>query len=561
MSQFARVLSIFRIKHDYADPFERLRARGLWRITWILILIWLALMVYTQTGSGTAVQNSIYLGIFTVDLIGFAVVLFLINRGVSIVASLLFIIEIFVGTSLAYAFTNSPLLVAVFSIPIIAAGVLLNRRGMLVMIGLTLAALAISAVLNELSVLPAASAAPPTSLGTLIFGVVIVTIDGVFLLVFAGGQRALVAHNSGLAKDLRSSAAISQTIAAIHALGELLDETVTLIRDQLDYYHVHIFLLEEKTNLLVLHAGTALRTDVLSAQQRRIAPDDPGVINRAVQTGTFQMVTASDAAVRRIEMLPGMQSQLVLPLRRGEQVLGVLDLQDINADPFTEDDIEVLQSIAAQLGIAIANAQQFSDLQQASDERKRLAEELKRSAQEIEQLNQEVTERVWTRYLAGRGESVIGYDWKQGTLISNVQGYPGLERTLNSREPELYVENDEHILSVPIISRGQVLGAMEFRAPSNRIWNKRSLELARVISQRLALALDNVRLFEQAQIVATREQLANQIAADLQTKTDMDTLVSVAAETFQQALGATRTNIRLGFPEQQTAQNGRNGSH
>jgi GAF domain-containing protein len=273
------------------------------------------------------------------------------------------------------------------------------------------------------------------------------------------------------------------------------------------------------------------------------------------------MITATDAAVRRGEILPGMQSQLVIPLRRGEQTLGVLDIQDIDASPFRDEDIEVLQAIAAQLSIAVENARRFGELQKASDERHRLADELKQASDEIEQLNQEVTERVWTRYLAGRGETVIGYDWRQGTLLPATDNYPGMDRTLNARQPELYVEDDEHVLSVPIISRGQVLGVMEFRAPSSRVWNKRSLELARVISQRLALALDNVRLFEQAQIIATREQLASQIAANLQTKTDVDTLVNVAAESFQQALGASRTNIRLGFPEQQPPQNGRNGSH
>jgi len=80
--------------------------------------------------------------------------------------------------------------------------------------------------------------------------------------------------------------------------------------------------------------------------------------------------------------------------------------------------------------------------------------------------------------------------------------------------------------------------------------------LAQVISERLALALDNLRLFEQAQVIARREQLASQIGANLQAKTDIDSLVTVAAEAFQEALGASRTNVRLGVPQEKSNRNG-----
>ena len=122
--------------------------------------------------------------------------------------------------------------------------------------------------------------------------------------------------------------------------------------------------------------------------------------------------------------------------------------------------------------------------------------------------------------------------------------------------PEISAENGEQILSVPIVLRGQMLGAMEFRAPGGQVWNNRSLELARIIAQRLALALDNIRLYEQAQTIASREQTANQVAARLQSKTDIDALITTAVESFQQALGATRTSIRLGAPERASGTNG-----
>ncbi|HVO42506.1 MAG TPA: hypothetical protein VMT34_07780, partial [Aggregatilineales bacterium] len=55
-------------------------------------------------------------------------------------------------------------------------------------------------------------------------------------------------------------------------------------------------------------------------------------------------------------------------------------------------------------------------------------------------------------------------------------------------------------------------------------------------------------LYEQSQMIAQREHVANQVAAQLQAKTDIDSLLETAAEAFQQALGATRASIRLGTP-------------
>jgi transcriptional regulator with GAF, ATPase, and Fis domain len=110
--------------------------------------------------------------------------------------------------------------------------------------------------------------------------------------------------------------------------------------------------------------------------------------------------------------------------------------------------------------------------------------------------------------------------------------------------------NVEQILVVPILIRGQMFGVMEFRAPQGENWDDRGLELARAIAQRLALSLDNLRLFEQAQLAVAREQMANQVATMLQARSDIDSLVNVAVEAFQQVLGATKASIRLGLPNE-----------
>jgi GAF domain-containing protein len=102
------------------------------------------------------------------------------------------------------------------------------------------------------------------------------------------------------------------------------------------------------------------------------------------------------------------------------------------------------------------------------------------------------------------------------------------------------------VLCVPIRLRGQTLGAVEFRRPGATGWSSAALELAQIVAERLALSLENARLFEQAQTTAQREQLVSQITSQLQTATDLQSLLALAAARFQEALGATQTSVRLG---------------
>src|SRR5258708_11386524 len=142
---------------------------------------------------------------------------------------------------------------------------------------------------------------------------------------------------------------------------------------------------------------------------------------------------------RRAEMLGAMRAQLLLPLRRESRALGVLDVQSLSQDAFDEQNVEVLQGIASQLAVALENTRLYSQLQTTADERQKLAEQLRHAAQQIEQLTLEVTGRAWTRYLEGRAESVIGFDWKQGSTVPQIGLTSGLEPALNSSMPQLYL--------------------------------------------------------------------------------------------------------------------------
>jgi signal transduction histidine kinase len=69
-----------------------------------------------------------------------------------------------------------------------------------------------------------------------------------------------------------------------------------------------------------------------------------------------------------LDELPQTRSELALPLIVGEKVLGVLDLQDKSANAFSPNDVQVLQTLAAQIAVAIQNAALFDTAQEARAE-------------------------------------------------------------------------------------------------------------------------------------------------------------------------------------------------
>lgn len=547
------VRSLISVRHSYGDPSSQQQARGLTWIAWgamLISLLYLPSLLFSTYTSAQSVQFILSTALTVLGLLG---VVILVNRGHLFGASLLYIALLFIGAVLILIrYIVNPLganLLAL-SMPVIAAGVLLNRRGVFVMLGLVgLTILGIN-VANLLGLFASVSIATPSQTEELWLNAIYFLVDGVMLVVFAGGQRTLLQRNLVLAGALRNTTTITQALAGTTAVNDLLLQGVELIRDQFGYYHVQVFILEESTQLLLLRAATGISYTAEDSGRRRITPDDPSVLNEAMRSGQAVLIFANEPEARRSEFLSATQAEILLPLARSGKVLGVLDVQSINAH-LEDSEVEILQAIASQMAVAIHSAQLFEAAEAAKRESDQTAQRLREMTREFEQLSREASGYGWARYLRNRSEGALGFDWQHGTARPNSALTPTLEQALSSPMPELKTQADgKQVLSVPIVLRGQILGAMEFQAPPNKTWGNRSLELARVIAQRLALALDNIRLYEQAQSIADRERIANQVAARLQAKTDIDALVDAAAESFQQALGATRTTIRLNLPEQ-----------
>jgi GAF domain-containing protein len=554
------LMNLFRLRRTFANAFDEQQAR-------VLYVINAGMLLFAIFGVGVSLSAArerydtfriIVLGslvsanpliFLPIVLVVCGLTLLLLRRGALNAARTVFMIGVLFAAILLNFLVGENTMqsrtLLGYIVPLVAAGVLLGRSGTLIVTATVLAAIFTQALAIALGILNYPPTPPTPAYLPFIFATL--SVSGVMLYVFSGSQRSLLRTSLNLESELRGITALSRLVGEGATVERLLNETVTLLHEKLGYYHVQIFLVEERSGVLSLAASTGGASE-RDGVQRRLPPNSPSVIAEAVRTGRTQRIAADAPAARRAEFVAAVRTELVVPLRVGDEAIGALDLQSTSDGAFLSREIEALETLATQLALAIRNVRLQAALQLANRDQQQLIEQVRTASREIERLNQEASGRAWQLYLQSRSEKAISFDWDGNMITPGTRPIRLPARGAYGYMPYIEARDGAQYLVVPIVSRGQALGVMEFRAPDGQFWDDRSLELTRAIAQRLALSLDNLRLYDQAQMAITREQIANRVATLLQAKSDVDTLVAVAVDAFQQALGAVQTSVRLGLP-------------
>jgi len=555
--------SLLRLQHTYNNTIDQLQARGLYLVALITLALGLVEVgVNMVVGADPNMRPALILNVpvsgspilpALTATGGSILVIILLNRGNLAEARLLFVGMTYVFALLFNLLSGSNDLrtgaVVAFSVPVVAAGVLLRRQGLVTVILLVILAIIGLGIILSLGLI----IYPPQQFGPMVYAVrtiFFLILCGLLLYIFSSGQRSLLQSNVNLAGELAGLTALTSLLSGGNTLEQMLNRAAEMIRDQFGYYLVQIFLLEERTGVLTLAADTTTNRLERDTTLRRIPPDSPSVVNEAARIGKALRITSDAPLNRRAEFAPATRTELVIPFAYNGRVIGVLDIQSTMADAFNESDISALGALSTQLGLATYTLRLEDALNHATRDQQELIEQVRTASRDIERLNQEMTGRAWQAYMQSRTDKLVSYEWVDGVVLPSKTPLSMPQRGPYGWSPRIETRDGDQVLIVPIVSRGQALGVMEFRAPPGQLWDDRSVELARAIAQRLALSLDNLRLYEQAQMAVAREQVANRVATVLQSKTEIDALVAVAVDTFQQALGALSTNIRLGLLEQ-----------
>jgi signal transduction histidine kinase len=191
------------------------------------------------------------------------------------------------------------------------------------------------------------------------------------LLSALGIQAAIAIENAHLLEStqqaLKESNAlyrINQGLIASLDAQELFEDVVELLQKNFGYYHVQIFVAEQETGDFVMRAASGEVGKQLKEQGYRLLAGE-GIVGYTAETGAPFFTNNADELVSfvRNPLLPDTKSELAVPVKIEERIVGLLDIQQVPPGNLTQRDIQLVSAVADQLAIALQKAELYSDLQ------------------------------------------------------------------------------------------------------------------------------------------------------------------------------------------------------
>jgi len=266
---------------------------------------------------------------------------------------------------------------------------------------------------------------------------------------------------------------VGKRVSSELELDELFSAIVTDISDAFGYYSVILATVDESSSYLTIGAITGGFADIFP-RDKKIALGE-GMTGYAAQIGETQISgdVSQDPHFLRLED-EETRSELVVPLKSGENVIGVLDLQSVDYDAFHQTDIMVMETLADQVVVAIKNARLYEQAQKEIAERKRVEMELRQHQENLEVRVEERTielkeseERYRTLFdgipVGLYRTTPSGQVLDANLALAEMYGYTNRDTLLNTDITYAYVEPDERVRWQVLMAEQGVVRDFEVR--------------------------------------------------------------------------------------------------
>jgi GAF domain-containing protein len=337
-------------------------------------------------------------------------------------------------------------------------------------------------------------------------------------------EQKIEERTAGLTRkteQLRATSYIARKTAEVQDLASLLNTVVHLVTDQFGFYHTGIFLINESGHQVVLQAASSEGGQRMVEKGHSLSVGTQGIVGYVAgqKKPRIALDVGTDAVFFNNSDLPLTRSEVALPLLVRNKVLGVLDIQSDKPQAFSLEDIDVLQTLSDQIAIAIENA--------------RLLDETQAAITQLEALTSIRTHEAWSQKLQDRGR-VFTF-------------------TPLGLRAEKIPQKSDNTISAPIILRGRKIGNITIARKSEGKWSRLDEGLLTEVAGQVGLAVDNIRLLEEATQRAKQEQMVGKLATHFSQSLDLDTLLQTAARELGQLPDVAEVSVIIGQQDEQTA--------
>ena len=314
---------------------------------------------------------------------------------------------------------------------------------------------------------------------------------------------------------------VSRTISSIQDQEKLLFRITHMISQYFSFYHVGIFLLNETKQFAVLRAANSEGGKRMLARKYNLGVGQTGIVGNVTSTGNPRIAldTGADAVFFDNPDLPETRSEMALPLRVGDQIIGALDVQSTEPNAFTQEDVEILSVLADQVSTAIQNTN--------------LHEESREALAQAEAAYRQLTNQSWTNLR--RFTPIVGYRY------NGTKPEPMTEHTNGKQDGD-----QKNAFSVPVQLRGTTIGRMRIKpAPGGHEWTEDELAIIRATAERVALAAENARLVSESQKRAAKEQVIGEISSRIGAAINLDNIMQTTLREIGRIIPGADISIQV----------------
>ncbi len=367
---------------------------------------------------------------------------------------------------------------------------------------------------------------------------------------------------------------VSAEIANMLDVNELASRVTELIQETFHYYYVAIFTLRRNSRSLrfrssAMPRGKGEAQESHNDRRPAIALEvemGQGLIGQAAALGERIIVddVRQDPRYRFIDSLPETRAEVVLPLKIGERVLGVLDIQSDQPNGFHPNDLLILSALADTIARAVEGAHLYGDLRRRAEQLALVAEVSKSvsSSLELKTLMSNVALLIHERFgylyvhlfTVHQNRRLIQYQAGSGARSRDLLGYtlplddPAGIISWVAREGQTVMANDvQHDsryrpspippedtrseLCVPLLYNNEVVGVLDIQSDQGEAFTEDDRLIFEAVADNIATAIHNADLYRseqwRRQVADSLREVAGLISADASVD---DVLEAILAE-------------------------------
>lgn len=313
---------------------------------------------------------------------------------------------------------------------------------------------------------------------------------------------------------------LGREVTAVLDIDELLQRIPRLIARLTSFTVFSVYLLDERRQDLRIAYAEGYPEEIVRHFSLKVGQ---GIVGAAVAERQPILVNDVHTDPRYLGIIPGISSQLAVPLRNKKRVIGALNLFSDRVGAFTERDADILAQFGVHVAQALANARLFEQ------EREHIAtlETLTEIAREMgaildldellsriailakrvidyrtfgillfNESTQELEPKVALQYGEKTntlnikiGEGLVGYSMlhKEVVVVNDVSKDPRYIPVLDDVRSELVI---------PLLVKDRCIGVFDLESPELNAFTQRHAEILGILASQAAVAIENARLYE-----------------------------------------------------------------